>query len=195
MNTVFSHILTSCRMLIITTLLLGGAYPLMVYGIGQVLFPSEAGGSLVYKEGQVIGSTLIAQKWTGPGFFRSRPSAGDFQTVASGASNFGATSASLESAVQSKFISEGLNARAASSLAVSELVTASGSGLDPDLSLDAIRLQQDRVVRERHLDQDQQVKLSEIIDSVSESPKFGFLGPKRVNVLKLNLALGTLELP
>lgn len=80
-------------------------------------------------------------------------------------------------------------------MAVAELATTSGSGLDPDLSLDAVRLQQDRVVKERNLNHEQQLKLSGLIDELVEAPQLGFLGPKRVNILKLNLALGALESP
>lgn len=195
MRTTFENVTTSCRMLLAATILLGGIYPLIVYGLGLLFYPKESQGSLMFKDGQVIGSELLAQKWTKPGFFTSRPSPGDFQTVSTSASNFGPTNADFKSVVQMRLKSAGMGEEHSNNKGVAELVTASGSGLDPDLSPEAVQLQMERVVKERKLNVGQQEQLSQLIAAMIQPPQFGIFGTARVNILKLNLALDSLESP
>lgn len=173
------------RTLISMTVLTGILYPLLVYGIGSVFFKTEANGSLLARQGQVVGSELIAQKFASDRYFHSRPSAVDYGTVPSGASNLGPTSAALKEAIDKRRSQYGANAP-------TDLITASGSGLDPHLSPDAVIYQIDRVATARGFNDQKKQKLRNAINSLTEEPQLGFLGDRTVNVLKLNLALDEL---
>jgi K+-transporting ATPase ATPase C chain len=172
-------ILTSARAILVLTVLTCVAYPLLVTFIGQAVFPVQANGSLVKSGDTLTGSALLAQKFTAPKYFWPRPSAADFGTVASGASNQGYTSKKLADAVAERRMVFGTDAPA-------DLLTASGSGLDPDISPAAARFQAQRISVARGIPAEAVFKLIE--DSVV-MPQFGFLGEPRVNVLALNLAL------
>ncbi|HEX8297325.1 MAG TPA: potassium-transporting ATPase subunit KdpC [Chthoniobacteraceae bacterium] len=172
-------LLQSLRLLAALTLLTGFLYPLLVTGVGRVLFPEQSGGSLIRKGDRVIGSALLAQKTESARFFSPRPSAGDFATVPSAASNLAPTSAALQKAVAARRITWGEKAPP-------DLLTASGSGLDPHLSPAAARHQAARVAEARGLPEDAVLRL---IEAKTEAPQLGFLGEPRVNVLALNLAL------
>ena len=172
------------------TVLVGLAYPLLVFGIGQAAFGHRADGSLVRgADGRVVGSSLIGQAMDAPGYFWGRPSAaGDgYDASASGASNLGPTSRALADAVQEQ-IDALLAANPGKTVAdiPAELVTASGSGLDPDISPAAARFQVDRVAAARRLDPEQ---VRELVREHTQGRALGFLGEPRVNVLQLNLAL------
>jgi potassium-transporting ATPase KdpC subunit len=172
------------------TVLVGLAYPLLVFGIGQAAFGHRADGSLVRgADGRVVGSSLIGQAMDAPGYFWGRPSAaGDgYDASASGASNLGPTSRALADAVQER-IDALLAANPGKTVAdiPAELVTASGSGLDPDISPAAARFQVDRVAAARRLDPEQ---VRELVREHTQGRALGFLGEPRVNVLQLNLAL------
>lgn len=173
------NILSSLRAIVVLTVVTSVAYPLLITAIGQAAFPTQANGSLVRTNDAVTGSALLAQKFTAPKYFWPRPSAGDYGTVASGASNQGFTSQKLADAVKERRALFGADAPA-------DLLTASGSGLDPDISPAAARWQAARVAKARDLPIETVIKLA---DSVAEPPQFGFLGEARVNVMKLNLAL------
>jgi K+-transporting ATPase ATPase C chain len=175
----FKHLITSIRALVVLTALTGVAYPLLVTLIGQAVFPAQANGSQVKSGDTVIGSTLLAQKFTAPRHFWPRPSAADFGTVASGASNQGYTSKKLAAAVAERRAVFGAEAPA-------DLLTASGSGLDPDISPEAARSQVARVAAARNIPVE---TVRQLVEASVEPPQFGFLGQARVNVLKLNLAL------
>lgn len=172
-------LLISLRALAVLAVLTGGAYPLLVTLIGQAVFPAQANGSLVKSGDTLAGSSLIAQKFTAPKYFWPRPSAADYGTVASGASNQGYTSKKLADAVEERRSALGDGAPA-------DLLTASASGLDPDISPAAARFQAPRVGAARGLPTEVVLKL---IDESLSAPQFGFLGEQRVNVLSLNLAL------
>jgi potassium-transporting ATPase KdpC subunit len=175
-------ILTSLRLVLALTLLTGGIYPLVVWALARVVFPHQAEGSLVVRDGRVIGSELLAQDAGGkPGYFHPRPSAGSYGTVPSGASNQSWTSDALARAV-----AERRAAFPAAQTLPADLLSASGSGLDPDLSPDAIRQQVDRVAGARRLDRTQRGALEELIAQLTRG---GRLTPARINVLALNLAL------
>jgi potassium-transporting ATPase KdpC subunit len=185
---------TALRALIATLLLAaltGIAYPLVMTGIGQVAFAHDANGSLVEVNGQPVGSTLIGQQWTGSQWFYGRPSA---------VQNDAATSSGTNLGPRSQQLADDIAARAAAILKVEspytpglttadipvDLLTASGSGLDPDVSVAAARFQAPRIASVRGLPLDQVMSL---IDAHTAQKTLGFLGEPRVNVLELNLAL------
>lgn len=171
--------LQSFRILLVLTALTGVGYPLAVTGIARIAFRDAASGSIVSREGAPVGSALLAQKTENPKYFWPRPSAGDYGTIASGASNKGPTSAELAKAVAARRERFGADAP-------DELLTASGSGLDPHLSPAAAKFQAARVAAARDLPV---AAVAALIDRLAEPAQLGFLGEPRVNVLALNLAL------
>lgn len=173
-----------CIVLFLTlTVITGGIYPAAVTAVSQLLFADKANGSLVRQGDAVRGSRLIGQKFTSPAYFRGRPSASDYSAVPSGASNQGATSASLKQAVEDR--RKELGKHIAGTIPA-DLVLASGSGLDPHISPAAAFIQIDHVARARHLSGEQTAKLEELVRSRVEGPQFGIFGAARVNVLELN---------
>ena len=186
MNTV---IRPAVILFLILTAITGVIYPLVVTGIAQVLFPEKAAGSLVMADGHPIGSRLIGQSFSDPKYFWGRPSATSpqpYNSGASGASNLGPLNPALTDAVKSRI--EALKAADPNNTAPIpvDLVTASGSGLDPDISLAAARYQIDRVARARGVEAG---ALQSLIEAHARGRLFGLLGEPRVNVLELNLAL------
>ena len=181
------HIITACLYTLITAVFLGIAYPLAITGIAHVAFPSQASGELVQKNGVLVGSRLIGQSFTGPEYFHSRPSnAGSgYDATASSGSNLGPTSKAL---VQR--ITQSVSAETTAQPVPVDLVTASGSGLDPDISPAAAYYQVDRVSRSTGIPKDALRKL--VAEHITQR-QFGVLGEARVNVLELNLALRALN--
>jgi K+-transporting ATPase ATPase C chain len=175
-------ILQSLRIYIVLTLLTGILYPLAMTGIAQLLFPKQANGSRVIQNDKLFGSDLLAQKFESPQYFWPRPSAADYATVASGASNKGPTSMDLKKSIDERRARFGNDAPV-------DLLTASGSGLDPHITPEAAHLQISRVAAARNMSAQ---KISALVDQTIEPPQFGFLGEPRVNVLRLNLALDQL---
>lgn len=172
-------LIASLRALVALTLLTGVAYPLGVTMIAQAVFPRQADGSLVERDGVVIGSELLAQKFSAPGSFHPRPSAADYATMPSGAGNQGFTSRKLRDEVAGRRSALG-------SAAPADLLTASGSGLDPDISPAGARFQAARVAAARGLAPEVVLRL---VEENITPPQWGFLGQPRVNVLTLNLKL------
>lgn len=175
------------------TLLTGVAYPLLVTGVAQSVFPAQAEGSLILRDGKPVGSALIGQSFTDPRHFWGRPSATapmPYNASASGGSNQGPLNPALTDAVKSRV--EALRAvDPGNSAAVPvDLVTASSSGLDPHISPAAAQYQVARVARARGLAPD---KVQGLVEQQTEMPLLGLLGEPRVNVLKLNLALESLR--
>jgi K+-transporting ATPase ATPase C chain len=185
------HALLIClRTTIVTIVLTGVIYPYVMTGLAQILFPSQANGSLVTnKDGRVIGSELIAQPFVNPAYLQPRPSAaGDkgYDPTSSGGSNFGVTSKKLRERVAGdvKRLKEE-NPDASGDIPV-ELVTASASGLDPHLSPQVALWQAPRVAKARKISPEQ---VRAIVNSAVEGRTLGFLGEPRVNVMRVNLAL------
>lgn len=175
-------------------IILCGAYPLAVWGITQVAFPSQANGSLIYVKGKVVGSRLLAQHFSGPQYFHARPSAaGDtgYDGTSSGGSNLGPLSRKLTDQVKERVeMYRGENNLPAGTLVPADAVTASGSGLDPHIGLRNAAFQATRVAQTRKLSEDQ---VKGLLQKYTEGPDLGFLGEPGVNVLRLNLALDALS--
>ncbi len=174
------------------TLVTGVLYPLVVTGIGETFFPAQVEGSLIKRDGVIIGSALIGQDFHSPQYFWGRPSAtGPYpnNAAASSGSNQGPLNPALTDAVSARY-QQYQSSGSSGKLVPVELLTASGSGLDPDISPAAALYQIDRVAKARQLDNNQLIAL---IDKNTTPKQFGILGESRVNVLALNLALDEME--
>lgn len=180
------NLVTAILMTIVTTVLLGLVYPLVVTALAQALFRDKANGQLIVRDGQPIGSRIIGQAFTGPGYFHSRPSAAGngYDAANSGGSNLGPTNRKLIARVADD--TRTLQAENPRMAVPIDLVTTSASGLDPHISPAAAEFQIPRVARERHVS-DEAVR--ELVHRHTEGRQLGFLGEPRVNVLELNLAL------
>jgi K+-transporting ATPase ATPase C chain len=176
-------------LLLILTALTGIAYPLLVAGVAQVAFPTQAGGSVLMRDGKPLGSSLIGQAFSDPKHFWSRPSATapqPYNGLASGGSNLGPNNPALTDAVKARIDSLRAADPGNEAPIPVDLVTASGSGLDPDISLAAANYQLPRVARERGLPPE---AISGLLAAHVHRRWLGILGEPRVNVLELNLAL------
>ena len=183
----FKHIYPAIALTIVLTVLVGIIYPFVMTGLSELLFKEKARGSLIEREGKVIGSRLIGQPFKGPGYFHSRPSAAGsgYDAAASGATNLGPTSKQLfEEQVRGR--AKQLRAESPNIQIPVDLITSSGSGLDPHVSPAAAEFQIPRVARERRMSEDE---VRGLVGKHTEGREFGVLGEPRVNVLELNLAL------
>ena len=178
---------TAIIVTIFWTVVVGGIYPLFMWGVGKVFFPGQAEGSLVTRSGKVVGSSLIGQDFSSDLYFHSRPSAIKYDASSSGASNEGWTSADLKKAYDQR--KADWQKAYGPGQPPDDMLFASGSGLDPHVSPRAAELQVPRVAAARHLDADAQARLVALVKRAEEGPQLGFLGEPRVNVLDLNLAL------
>lgn len=180
------HVYPAIALTIVLTVLLGIMYPVLLTGMAEWLLREKARGSLIERDGKVIGSRLIGQPFTAVGYFHSRPSAAGFgyDATASGGSNLGPTSKELLMQVGERV--KKLHAENPYTPIPVDLVTSSGSGLDPHISPAAAAFQIPRVARERQMTDDQ---VRQLVNNHTEGRQFGILGEARVNVLELNLAL------
>jgi K+-transporting ATPase ATPase C chain len=181
---------TSIRFTLVTTVLLGLAYPLAITAIAGALFPHQASGSLILKDGKVIGSSLLAQSFTNDRYFHPRPSAAGngYDATSSGGSNLAQSSQKLVSRIQGDI--DKLAAQNANKPVPIDLVTTSGSGLDPDITPDSADYQAPRVAKARGLSEQ---TIHNLIAAHITSRTLGLLGEPRVNVLELNLDLDSLS--
>ena len=179
-----------CRravMFTVVSMLLVGAYHVVLWGVGRTAFPDQAAGSLLRRaDGTVIGSSLIAQRFTQAAYFQPRPSAVDYDAASTGGSNYGPSNEDYLKAVRERLDATVTLEQVEAAAVPSEMITASGAGLDPHIPPAAAMLQAPRVAAARHVTV---ARTEALIRSLIESPQWGFLGRPRVNVLKLTLAL------
>lgn len=180
----------SFKIFLSLTILTGVIYPLFITLIGQVIFPNQSNGSLIIKDGKIIGSELLGQNFADSIYFQSRPSAINYNPFPSGASNLGLSSALLKEQVNTRKLEFRKNNLLSDSIIIpSEMLFASGSGVDPHISVEAANLQINRIIKSRNLNTDKSKLLYNLVDSLKEYPQFGVLGNQVVNVLSLNLKL------
>ena len=182
------HFITSILMTIVTTLLLGIVYPFVVTALAQLIFPAQANGSLIERNGKIAGSHLIGQPFSSPGYFRSRPSAAGtgYDAGNSSGSNLGPTNKMLIDRMAGDV--QKAQAENPGTPVPMDLVTTSASGLDPHISPEAAAFQISRIARERGMSE---ADVRALIEKHTEARQLGFLGEARVNVLELNLDLDT----
>lgn len=187
------HVSIALRLTIVTLVAFGLVYPLAMTGVARVAFPYRSGGSIVWRGGRAIGSELIGQQFNGPGYFHPRPSAAGngYDARSSGGSNLGPTSRKLSEQVRQRVAEVRKSEQMSSGRSVpADMVTASGSGLDPDISVANAVAQVRRVARARGLPE---ARVARLVRQQTRGRTFGVLGEPRVNVLQINLALDGLR--
>lgn len=185
-----NQVITALKVLLILTIITGVIYPVLITGVGQFAFHRKANGSLVSRNGVILGSELIGQKFDSNAYFWPRPSAIDYNPMPSGGSNLGPTSSKLKSLITERtaeFISA--NGLADSTNVPTEMLFASASGLDPHISPQAAYLQIERVAKARKFNETEMKELNALIQKMIEEPQFSLFGEQRVNVFLLNLEL------
>jgi K+-transporting ATPase ATPase C chain len=180
------NLVVAVLMTVVTTALFGVVYPLVVTGLAQAIFPDKANGQLIEQNGKIVGSRIIGQAFSSPGYFRSRPSAAGtgYDAANSAGTNLGPTNKKLIDAVKSA--AEAAQKENPGMPVPVDLVTSSASGLDPHISPAAANFQVPRVARERHVSEDD---IRRAVEAATAARQWGFLGEPTVNVLELNLAL------
>jgi K+-transporting ATPase ATPase C chain len=183
----FKEITQGILFTIVTMVLLGGAYHMVFWAIGQTIFAFQAEGSLIRRnDGTVVGSRLIAQEFTRPEYFRPRPSAAGYNAASTGGTNYGPSNPDHVKAVQERVDAITRQEGVTADRVPSEMVTASGGGMDPHIPPSAAEMQTARVAATRKVDVG---RVRELVAAHTDAPTLGFLGRARVNVLELNLAL------
>src|ERR1700732_1472464 len=192
MKTFLKELWTSIVATVVLCVIVSGIYPVLIWGVGQLLFPHQANGSLVENNGQIVGSELLAQGFSGAKYFHPRPSAAGtgYDPLNSGGSNLGPTSQKLMDGIKANVAQyREENGLPADALVPADAVTASGSGLDPHISLKNARMQIARIAKERGLTEE---TVRGEVTKATDSPLFGIGGDTGVNVLRVNLALDAL---
>ncbi len=185
-----TDVIRGLRFTVVTMALFGGGYHLLIWGVGQALFPAQAAGSLIRAaDGRVVGSSLLAQQFTRPEYFRSRPSGVDYNAASTGGTNFGPSNADHLKAVEERLRAAMGEEHVVATAVPSEMVTASGGGLDPHIPPAAAELQAPRIAGARHVAVG---RVRDLIRAHTEPPALGIFGRARINVLRLNLALDEL---
>jgi K+-transporting ATPase ATPase C chain len=193
-NNMKIQLIIAAKLLLVMTIITGIAYPFLMTGTAQLLFPGKANGSLVMKDGVIVGSSLIGQQFDSTIYFWSRPSATNYSTFPSGASNLGPTSEKLMKQVAGRrdiFLKS--NRMTDISQIPKEMIFASASGLDPHISPKAAYLQLERVADSRKMNAKQRQELLQLIERKTENTRFSLLGEPRINVFELNLALDNIK--
>jgi K+-transporting ATPase ATPase C chain len=189
MDNTLRHILTGARYTVVSVIVFGLIYPLVMTGLAQAIFPFQANGSMITVNGKTVGSAIIGQLWTKPQYFQGRPSAAGskgYDPTSTGGTNFGPTSKKLldsTAATVKALIAANPDAKGP---VPADLVSSSASGIDPDISPEGAYFQIARVAKARHLSDD---SVRAIVDAHTRGRDLGFLGEPRVNVLEVNLAL------
>ncbi len=182
----------SLKVFLLLTLITGIIYPLLVTGFGKIFFPSKSGGSLIYRNNEIIGSELIGQKFSGDKYFHGRPSINGYNTMPSSGSNYPVSG----KAYRLKSDSIGNAFRIFNNTGENipgEMITYSASSLDPHISKEAALLQVERISRVRSFDKPEKEKLLQLINENILPPQLGFLGEERLNVFKINLEIDNLN--
>lgn len=182
----------AAKLIAVMTLVTGVVYPLLMLGAAQMLFPHQANGSLIYVDGRLIGSELLAQEFTDSTYFWPRPSGIGYNPQPSSGTNLGPTSKTLKDQIGTRRAL--LTESSGGAEPPDDLLLASGSGLDPHISPEAARFQTERVARARALSSEQSAQLRDLVEGRVESRNLGFIGQPRVNVFLLNLAIDSLFL-
>ena len=177
-------LMNNLKLFFFCILITGVIYPLFITVVSQVTLKDKANGSLLTKNGKVIGSELLAQEFKGKQYFWPRPSAANYDTQASAASNLSPDSKALHEAIAKRAVDNGLDINSND-----DLLYTSGSGLDPHISPESAERQINRIVEARHLDSGKALDLKKVVENNIEGRQFGILGKARINVLKLNLIL------
>jgi potassium-transporting ATPase KdpC subunit len=185
-SSIVANLRVSVLITLVTTVIFGLIYPLAVTGVAQLIFPHQANGSLIQKNGQIVGSELIGQTFSGPGYFHSRPSNAGAGYDAANSSGYNLAPTNHQLIDRIKADSEKFHAENPSAPIPIDLVTGSGSGLDPEISPAAAEFQIARIAKERHIS-DSDVR--QLVAKHTMARQFGFLGEPRVRVLELNLDL------
>jgi len=182
------------KFLMVMTILTGIAYPILMTGLARTIFPLKAEGSLIIKDGRLLGSKLIGQSFDSSAYFSSRPSATGYNPVPSSGSNLGPTSDKLkkQSMERSRYFAT-MNTIPDPSIIPAEMIFASGSGLDPHISPEAAMLQAERVISSRGFTEEQRQMVFKLIDRKIEERQFFILGERRINVFELNLELDNIR--
>jgi potassium-transporting ATPase KdpC subunit len=187
-------LIISIKALLVFTILTGVFYPLLITGLTQTIFPVNANGSLIKIGDEIVGSALIGQQFDSAIYFSSRPSATNYNTMPSGASNYGLTNLKLKDLVYKRQIEfTAINKLDSLTAIPSEMVFSSASGLDPHISPEAAYLQVDRIALVRRYNNQQKDKLKQLIKNQTEEPQIKFPGNARVNVLFLNLEINSIK--
>ncbi|OTG80315.1 potassium-transporting ATPase subunit KdpC [Acinetobacter sp. ANC 4648] len=185
-----SIIRASIGLSVISLGLCGFLYSSVATGLGQLIFPDQASGSMIELDGKILGSSLVAQTFQDPQYFQARPSVAHYDPMAMAGSNMARTNPELTKIIAQRIADIEAKDHVSPKQIPSDLVTASGSGIDPEISIQAAMIQVKRVALQRHLTDQQVIKL---IQEQTLKPTLGFLGQERINVLELNLALDQMK--